>query len=160
VAAIVRAIDVGYRNTKYVCSVVDGGIQCRVFPSVAPTATCRDLSEALGRKRHTVIVEADGLRYEVGPDALLAEKPNAIQSVDNDYWASPEYLALVRGGAIAKSGVHGLIRRRSCVTFDGLPFVHLAVLRSRRGTSRRRSAWRATGIPAAVSSCAQRPCRA
>jgi plasmid segregation protein ParM len=97
VAAIVRAIDVGYRNTKYVCSVVHGGIQCRVFPSVAPTATCRDLSEALGRKRHTVIVEADGLRYEVGPDALLAEKPNAIQSLDNDYWASPEYLALVRG---------------------------------------------------------------
>ena len=97
VEAIVRSIDVGYRNTKYVFSAAEDGFECRVFPSVAPTATGRDLSEALGRKRNTVIVEADGLKYEVGPDAALAEKAAAIQRLDNDYCTSAEYLALVRG---------------------------------------------------------------
>jgi plasmid segregation protein ParM len=97
VAAIVRAIDVGYKNTKWVLSAADPRIECRVFPSVAPTATGRDLSEALGRRRNTVIVEADGLKYEVGPDAPLAEKAAPAQSMDGTFCTSPEYLALVRG---------------------------------------------------------------
>jgi plasmid segregation protein ParM len=68
--AIVRSVDVGYRYTKFVVGVEGTQIQCRSFPSVAPVAAARELSEALGRKRQTVVVEVDGLRYEVGPDAL------------------------------------------------------------------------------------------
>jgi Actin like proteins N terminal domain len=74
VKAIVRAIDVGYRYTKWVAGVEDGHVHCKCFPSVAPLETGRDLAEALGRKRKTVVIEVDGLRYEVGPDALLAQE--------------------------------------------------------------------------------------
>lgn len=71
--AIVRAVDVGYKNTKVTVSVADE-IQCKVFPSVAPMAADCELSAAFGRKRNTVIVEVDDLAYEVGPDTRLAEK--------------------------------------------------------------------------------------
>jgi plasmid segregation protein ParM len=96
VKAIVRAVDVGYKNTKLAVSVAEE-IQCKVFPSVAPLATDCELSAAFGRKRNTVIVEADGVAYEVGPDARLAEKAMPAHHLDDGFALSPEYLALVRG---------------------------------------------------------------
>jgi len=96
VEAIVRAVDVGYKNTKVTVSVADE-IQCKVFPSVAPMAADCELSAAFGRKRNTVIVEVDDLAYEVGPDARLAEKVMPAHHLDDGFALSPEYLALVRG---------------------------------------------------------------
>jgi len=97
VDSIVRSIDVGFRNTKLVVAADERRIECRIFPSAAPTAPRRDLSEALGRKRNTVIVTVEGIDYEVGPDALLAEKPTPTQTMGNDFCLTSEYLALVRG---------------------------------------------------------------
>lgn len=93
---IVRAVDVGYKNTKVAVSVAEG-IQCKVFPSVAPVAADCELSAAFGRKRNTAIVEADGIAYEVGPDARLAEKVMPAHNLDDRFALSSEYLALVRG---------------------------------------------------------------
>jgi plasmid segregation protein ParM len=90
-------VDVGYRYTKFVVGAEGTQIQCRSFPSVAPVAAARELSEALGRKRQTVVMEVDGLRYEVGPDARLAQEAFRSQNMDDDFAATPEYIALVRG---------------------------------------------------------------
>ncbi|HTR24391.1 MAG TPA: PRTRC system protein D [Terriglobales bacterium] len=95
--SIVRSIDVGFRNTKLVVAADDRRIECEVFPSIAPTTNGRNLSEAIGRKRNTVSITVEGVDYEVGPDALLAEKPTPTQTMGNDFCLSPEYLALVRG---------------------------------------------------------------
>jgi plasmid segregation protein ParM len=97
VDAIVRSIDVGFRNTKFIVAADERRIECAVFPSVAPTANGRNLSEAMGRKRDTVTVTVEGIDYEVGPDALLAEKPIPTQTLGDDFCLTPEYLALVRG---------------------------------------------------------------
>ena len=59
--AIVRAVDVGFGNTKYVTACAGGDIRCAVFPSVAyPSA--RDLSAApAAERRKTVAVPLIGL---------------------------------------------------------------------------------------------------
>jgi len=93
---IIRAIDVGHKNVKTVIET-DDEIVCRVFPACAPVATGRDLSDAFGRKRQTMLVDVDGLSYEVGPDALLAANVAPAHNMDDDYCLSDEYLALVRG---------------------------------------------------------------
>jgi plasmid segregation protein ParM len=94
---IVRAIDVGYGNTKYVVSAERGQVKCAHFPSIAPVASGRDLAAALGRKRKTVEIPSGGLTYEIGPDAGLADDVFSTRNMDNDYLLSPEYLALARG---------------------------------------------------------------
>lgn len=94
---IVRSIDVGFRNTKLIVAADERRIECDVFPSVAPTTAGRNLSEALGRTRNTVRITVEGIEYEVGPDALLAEKPTPTRTMGSDFCLTPEYLALVRG---------------------------------------------------------------
>ncbi len=95
--SIVRSIDVGFRNTKLVLGADGHRLDCQMFPSVAPTTYGRDLSEAVERSRKTVIVTVEGIEYEVGPDALLAQKPTPTQIMGSDFCLTPEYLALVRG---------------------------------------------------------------
>jgi plasmid segregation protein ParM len=58
-------------------------------------AVHRDLSDALGRRRQTLLIDVNGLSYEVGPDTALAPAP--AHHMDDDYSLSDEYLALVRG---------------------------------------------------------------
>lgn len=94
---VVRAVDVGYGYVKYV-NLVDGRrIHCNSFPSLAPTASRRDLAEALGKRRNTVDIEVDGVAYEVGPDAALAVGAYVGRNLDDDFCLSPAYLALLRG---------------------------------------------------------------
>ena len=93
-STIVRAIDVGHKNVKWVFDT-DKEIVCRVFPACAALAMHRDLSDTLGRKRQTVQVDVNGLTYEVGPDTSLAPAP--AYNLDDDYCLTDEYLALVRG---------------------------------------------------------------
>jgi plasmid segregation protein ParM len=95
-SAIVRAIDLGHKNVKWVFAT-DKEIVCRVFPACAPLAMHRDLSDTLGRKRQTVLIEVNGLPYEVGPDTLLVRKAAPARNMDDDYCLTDEYLALVRG---------------------------------------------------------------
>jgi plasmid segregation protein ParM len=94
--AIIRAIDVGHKNVKWTLDT-EPEIACRVFPACAPLDTGRNLSEAFSGKRQTVLVDVNGLTYEVGPDALLAQGGEPSHIMDDDYCLSDEYLALVRG---------------------------------------------------------------
>jgi plasmid segregation protein ParM len=93
----VRAIDTGYGYTKYVASIAGTKLRCECFPSIAPLAGRKQLAEALGQRRNTIEVEVDGLSYEVGPDAALAQGAFVGRNMDDDYCTSPQYLALTRG---------------------------------------------------------------
>jgi len=97
---IVRAVDVGFGNTKFVTGVGGGrvsDIRCASFPSRAyPSA--RDPSKSLGSEgRKTFSIPIDGLYYEVGPDVMLAADAFRATEIHGDYVDTPQYLALARG---------------------------------------------------------------
>lgn len=93
----VRALDVGYGNTKFTTGSAGRRVDCQHFPSIAPLASPRHLTEALGSTRRTIELEIDGVRYEVGPDAALAQGAFSARNMDDDFCMTAEYLALVRG---------------------------------------------------------------
>ncbi|RZI42167.1 PRTRC system protein D [Herbaspirillum sp. HC18] len=94
---IVRAVDVGFGNTKFVTGCTDNDIRCASFPSVAyPSA--RDLSTVpAAERRKTVAVPIDGLFYEVGPEVGLAAESFRATQMHDRYTETPEYAALLRG---------------------------------------------------------------
>ena len=94
---IVRAVDVGFGNTKYVTGGASDEIRCGYFPSVAyPSA--RDLSAVpAAERRKTVAVPIDGLFYEVGPEVNLAADTFRATQMHERYTDTPEYAALLRG---------------------------------------------------------------
>lgn len=94
---IVRAIDVGYGNCKYVSRVQGSRIVCSSFPAITPLASDLGLDLDAKSKRKTVTVPVGSLEYEVGPDVLLAQGVCEIRNLDDDYALSDDYLALVRG---------------------------------------------------------------
>lgn len=95
---IVRAIDVGRGNTKYVVEDDRGEIRCLHFPSEAYPSERERKGDRLGGKRQTVSVPLEGMFYEIGPDVqLAADVFNAKVLQHDDYYATAEYLALVRG---------------------------------------------------------------
>lgn len=96
---VVRAIDVGYGNVKYVASHSKGmPIACSLFPSLAPQAAANgDLGSGVFARRNTVPITIGGLRYEVGRDAELAQDMSYGRVLDGDYSMSDTYLALLRG---------------------------------------------------------------
>ena len=96
---IVRAIDVGYGNTKFVQFHAQGGeIACSLFPSIAPQASSgADLTGGVFQRRNTITVEVNGVLYEVGRDARLAQDPSYGRTLDADFSMTDAYMALVRG---------------------------------------------------------------
>ncbi|MES2264291.1 MAG: PRTRC system protein D [Pseudomonadota bacterium] len=94
---IVRAVDVGFGNTKYVSNCAGDDIRCAAFPSIAyPSA--RDLSALpTAERRKTVAVPIDGLFYEVGPEVSLAADTFRATQMHDGYIETPEYAALLRG---------------------------------------------------------------
>jgi plasmid segregation protein ParM len=93
---IVRAIDVGFGNTKYVSGASGTDMRCASFPSLAyPSA--REPATSSGEKRKTVAIPINGLYYEVGPDIRLAADAFRATQLHDRYIETPEYLALLRG---------------------------------------------------------------
>lgn len=96
--SIIRAIDAGRANTKYVLADDDEEIKCAHFPSEAYAVERERKGDGLGSRRKTVCIPMDGIFYEVGPDVHLAAdifNPKVLQH--DGYFETPEYLALVRG---------------------------------------------------------------
>ncbi|KAA3652181.1 MAG: hypothetical protein DWQ11_12265 [Proteobacteria bacterium] len=80
-------------------------VQCAVFPSIAPQASVgADLSGGVFQKRNTVTVDVNGVLYEVGRDAKLAQDASYGRVLDSKFSLSDVYMALVRG-AISYMGV-------------------------------------------------------
>lgn len=95
---VVRAVDVGRGNTKFITDLKDGEPQCAMFPSQAHPAETAYEHGGWGPGRKTVSVPIDGLVYEVGPDVHLAADIFNANVLQHDRYAeTPEYLALVLG---------------------------------------------------------------
>ena len=94
---IVRAVDVGSGNTKYVAGVVGTEVRCASFPSVAYPSSGDATEGPPGERRRTVSIPIGPLFYEVGPDVGLAADTFRAKQLHDDYTESPEYMALLRG---------------------------------------------------------------
>ena len=97
VETIVRAVDVGSGNTKFVTSVAGAEIRCASFPSVAYPSTGESSAAATGDRRRTVCIPIGSLFYEVGPEVGLAADTFRAKQLHDEYTDSPEYMALLRG---------------------------------------------------------------
>ncbi len=96
--AVVRAIDVGFGQTKYVLAVEADRIECAHFPSVAlPSMVDSGARPALGGRRRTVSIPIGSMYYEVGHEIDLAGVPSRPALSIEGYVESPEHLALLRG---------------------------------------------------------------
>ena len=95
---VVRAVDVGRGNTKYIADVRSGEPQCAMFPSQAhPNEIAYEL-DGWGSCRKTISIPVGSLVYEVGPDVHLAADVFNSNVLQHDrYTETPEYLALVLG---------------------------------------------------------------
>ena len=62
---VVRAIDVGFGNTKYVTGVVGDKIECAHFPSLAFHSARDRTNDLIGERRRTVAIPVDDVFYEV-----------------------------------------------------------------------------------------------
>lgn len=95
--SIVRAVDVGSGNTKFVTAAAGTDIRCVSFPSVAYPSSDATPSWPASERRKTVCIPVGQLFYEVGPDVGLAADTFRAKQLHDDYTDSPEYLALLRG---------------------------------------------------------------
>ena len=96
-APVVRAIDLGFGNTKYVTASSMGKVECRHFPSQAFYTLNAKGIDALGGKRNTVCVPVEGVFYEVGPDVELAAERFRARPLHDGYTETAEYRALMAG---------------------------------------------------------------
>lgn len=97
---VIRAIDIGYGNTKFTVEHKHGQeVHCRMFPSLAPQASTNgDLGAGMLAKRDTAPITVNGVQYEIGPDSELAQSGIARNRVLlTDYCKSDSYMALLRG---------------------------------------------------------------
>lgn len=105
VNSVVRAIDLGFGNVKYVTGHQHGQpVRCDLFPSLAAQVVRReDLGGGVMAQRDTVVIEVDGAMYEVGKDAELATDTTHGRTLDGSYPVTAQYLAMMRG-ALAYMG--------------------------------------------------------
>jgi plasmid segregation protein ParM len=94
---VVRAIDLGFGNTKFVMSSVDGKIECSHFPSLAVLAPGEMGVVDLVGKRKTVCVPVRGVWYEVGYDVEQAASAFKARPRHDRYIETAEYMALTAG---------------------------------------------------------------
>lgn len=97
---IVRALDVGYGNVKFVRrhESMEASVICDMFPSRSPAASDSSIGEGTLKKRETVVVKVNGTSYEVGHDVAQAQGANDVSSIlDNKFVRSDGYMARVLG---------------------------------------------------------------
>lgn len=103
---IVRAIDVGYGNTKFTLSDIDSKeLKCGMFPSVAPVYSIADV-DRFGDEKRTALIEINGITYQVGDDAILGMGSNAARTLDVEFPKRDAYLALARGAMLKMNVPH------------------------------------------------------
>lgn len=94
---IVRSIDVGYGQTKFIKNSVAGDIACELFPSIAPTLTGTLLQDPLLKNTDVIKVDIGGVTRVVGKDSLHFQGALSSRILDDSYSGSDPYMALTRG---------------------------------------------------------------
>jgi plasmid segregation protein ParM len=94
---IVRAIDVGFGNTKYVKGLTsEAKVECAHFPSIAYLS--KGHGESIeGGKRKTVCVPVDRQIYEVGPKVHVLTDGFEQRANHDGFIETNEYRALMAG---------------------------------------------------------------
>ena len=94
---IVRAVDVGSGNTKFVTAAAGTDIRCASFPSVAYPSSDDSPSWPASERKKTVCIPIGPLFYEVGPDVSPPPIPSVPSNCTTNTPRRPEYMALLRG---------------------------------------------------------------
>jgi len=93
---VIRSIDVGYGNTKYIESVSDGIVNTKHFASIVNKASSQQVSITDVSDIYTV--EVDGTEYEVGPglDPALEGDMRILHDnfIDTEHYMALNYGAL------------------------------------------------------------------
>ena len=136
--ALVRAVDVGYANTKFTLGLnADGtAIKTDLFPSLAVRLGSRDVKVLPGAdKANGCCLIVNDKPFWVGPDVALNASGMEPRPVLDDYSRSDEYLAQLRGAfhcMLRDSGARSMVIKRLVV---GLPLTtyhsHMAALKLR-----------------------------
>lgn len=109
VAADVRAIDVGYYNTKYTLgrerNAPTAAIQTGSFPSLARRVDKE--AQTFFHGHDGTVVGIKGVDFFVGPSSRQMNGGSAPRVVKTDYAASPEYYALMLGALNAMAQADG-----------------------------------------------------
>jgi hypothetical protein len=69
----VRAVDVGFGNTKFITGMSGSEVRCGCIPSLASPSTRDPASLPAAERRKTLAIPINGLYYEVGPVALATD---------------------------------------------------------------------------------------
>lgn len=97
-AETIRALDVGFGNTKFTLGRNGGDINCRMFPSLVPEpAEGTAGAEVLNGRRNTVLVKVGNSTFEVGPDVERVIGTRDGRSLHRDFAMTDEYMALSHG---------------------------------------------------------------
>lgn len=94
---VVRAIDVGYGNTKFVIRRNGDEIRCGLFPSVSTSSMTDPSKRAFGERRRTIVVPVNGMYHEVGPDVAAARDHFRPTYLHDGYTETSAYRAFVCG---------------------------------------------------------------
>lgn len=98
--AIVRALDVGYGNTKFVVKheTLSSKVHCEKFPSKTANPSSTDLGAGFTKNGETVVVEVGDNKFEVGPAVETKLGTHDVSSVlDEHYVGTDAYMALTLG---------------------------------------------------------------
>ncbi|MGP1715676.1 MAG: PRTRC system protein D [Methylophilus sp.] len=96
--SVVRAIDVGFCNTKFTMVGNGGsGIGCDLFPSLTPIASGDSGLSDMMKKKRNVKVDVGGKQFEVGYDVESAIASNYGRTMDPSFCMTDNYMALVNG---------------------------------------------------------------
>ena len=94
---IVRSIDVGYGQTKFIKDSSNGEYTCELFHSVAPTLTGPLLQDPLLKNTDVIRVDVGGVTRIVGKDSLHFQGALSSKILDDSYSGSDTYMSLTRG---------------------------------------------------------------
>lgn len=96
---VIRAIDVGYGNVKYITEDQSNGeMKSAMFPAIALPASKYEIGDSHLQRRQTITVPVNGKEFEVGPDIELVKMGlSESDHFHEKYCESDEYLALFRG---------------------------------------------------------------
>jgi len=97
---VVRAIDVGYGNTKFVLGRDGDEIRCGMFPSLSNASLTHPERSTLGERRKTLVIPVNGMYHEVGPDAAAARDHFRPVHMHDAFVESLSYKAFV-GAALS-----------------------------------------------------------
>jgi plasmid segregation protein ParM len=121
---VIRAIDVGFGNTKFVTASDGRRIECSHFPSVSYFGGVDKGNEGFGGKRKTVNVPVGEIFYTVGPDIELMADRFRPSNQDDEFTETREYRAFM-GGAL-----HFMKVERVDLLVVGLPVAQFVARRS------------------------------